>query len=234
MAVLRRSSREVRRGELWWNEFLPAANHNRMPLASGPVPTADADLVGRAAAGDKDAFAAIFERYQHVVYRFARAMTGSADAAEDVTQEVFVVLIRELHRYRPERAMLSTYLYGIARNVSRDRLRRDRRLLSFLTRSVLPTASPQSEDPFANVAAAEIGTEVRRALARIPVKHREVVVLCDLHGLSYAEVAAVLRVTTGAVRARLHRGRHLLRHRLMGTKSGGAADTGRSSIRCSV
>ena len=204
-----------------------------MPAASDPVPTADADLIGRAAAGDRDAFGAIFERYQHVVYRFARAMTGSADAAQDVTQEVFVVLIRELHRYRPERAMLSTYLYGIARNLSRDRLRRDRRLLSFLTRSVL-TAGLQSDDPFANVVAAEIGTEVRRALAQIPVKHREVVALCDLHGLSYAEAGDVLGVTTAAVRARLHRGRHLLRQRLAKTRPRGAPDTVRSSIRCSV
>ena len=197
------------------------------------MPTADAYLVDRAAAGDKEAFGAIFERYQHVVYRFARAMTGSADAAEDVTQEVFVVLIRELHRYRPERAMLSTYLYGIARNVSRDRLRRDRRLLSFLTRGVMATAGVQPDDPFANVAAAEIGVEVRRALAQIPLKHREVVVLCDLHGLAYAEVGTVLRITTAAVRARLHRGRQLLRQRLSRTKPG-VRETARSSIRCSV
>lgn len=198
------------------------------------MPTADADLAGRAAAGDTEAFAAIFERYQHLVYRFARAMTGSTDAAEDVTQEVFVVLMRELRRYQPERAMLSTYLYGIARNVSRDRLRRDRRLLSFLTRGVLLTVGIHPDDPLENITAAETGAEVRRALARIPVKHREVVVLCDLHGLSYADAAAVLHTTTAAVRARLHRGRHLLRQRLARTISGGARETARSSIRYSV
>jgi RNA polymerase sigma-70 factor (ECF subfamily) len=195
---------------------------------------ADADLVERASAGDTEAFGAIFERYQQLVYRFARAMTGSPDAAEDVTQEVFVVLIRELRRYRPDRAMLSTYLYGIARNVSRDRLRRDRRLLSFLTRTVLLTAGLQSDDPFSSVAAAEAGTEVRRALAQIPVKHREVVVLCDLHGLSYAEAGTVLRITTAAVRARLHRGRHLLRQRLARTRAGRTREAARSSIRYSV
>jgi RNA polymerase sigma-70 factor (ECF subfamily) len=129
---------------------------------------------------------------------------------------------------------LSTYLYGIARNVSRDRLRRDRRLLSFLTRGVMLSAGTEPGDPFASVATAEIGAEVRRALARIPVKHREVVVLCDLHGLSYAEVGSVLRITTAAVRARLHRGRHLLRQRLLRTQIGGARETARSSIRCSV
>jgi RNA polymerase sigma-70 factor, ECF subfamily len=197
------------------------------------MPLCDGDLVGRAVAGDKEAFGAIFERYQHLVYRFARAMTGSPDTAEDVTQEVFVVLIRELHRYRPERAMLSTYLSGIARNVSRDRLRRDRRLLSFLTRAATLTGV-QPGDPFANVATAEIGAEVRRALARVALKYREVVILCDLHGLSYAEVGTVLGITTASVRARLHRGRHLLRQRLLRIRSAGARETERSSIRCSV
>src|SRR5687768_16121463 len=97
----------------------------------------DVDLVRRAAAGDTNAFGAIFERYQHVVCRFSRAMTGSSDLAEDVAQEVFVILMQELKRYDPERATLSTYLYGVARNVSRDRLRRQRRLLFF--RSPDPT-----------------------------------------------------------------------------------------------
>jgi hypothetical protein len=82
-----------------------------MPGTSDLAAATDADLVRRAAEGDKDAFGAIFERYHGVVYRFARTMTGAADRAEDVTQEVFVVLLRDLARYEPHRAMLSTYLY---------------------------------------------------------------------------------------------------------------------------
>lgn len=185
----------------------------RMPGGSVPAQPADIELVRRAIAGDKDAFGVIFERYHHMVYRFARAMTGSHQAAEDVTQDVFVALIRDLHRYQPERAVLSTYLYGVARNISRDRGRRDRRLFSFLSRGEAPIG-PETDDPAARLAAAETGAEVRRALAKVPIKYREAIVLCDLHDLSYADAAAVLSTSIAAVRSRLHRGRHLLRQRL--------------------
>ena len=191
----------------------------------------DVELVHRAAEGDQEAFGAVFERYQHVVYRFARAMTGCPDAAEDITQEVFVVLIRDLGRYAPERAALSTYLYGIARNLSRDRLRRQRRLLACLTG--LPGAREHASDPTDRLEDEERKADVRRALASLPVRYREVVILCDLHDLSYADVGAILRASVGAVRSRLHRGRQLLRQRL----TTGATETGRQlarSVRCSA
>jgi RNA polymerase sigma-70 factor (ECF subfamily) len=174
----------------------------------------DLDLLRRASAGDSAAFAALFERYQHVVYRFARAMTGSADAADDVTQEVFIILIRDLHRFQPERSALSTYLYGIARNVSRDRARRERRFVPLDVLGLTRRCDPDVRGPFDRLLAAEADGEVRAALARLPVQYREVVVLCDLHDLSYAEVAAIVRASVGAVRSRLHRGRVLLRQRL--------------------
>jgi DNA-directed RNA polymerase specialized sigma24 family protein len=75
----------------------------------------DADLVRRALDGGCDAFEAIYLRYHALVYRFARSMTGSRTMADDVTQEVFLVLMRDLARYDPQRAGLSTYLYGVAR-----------------------------------------------------------------------------------------------------------------------
>src|ERR671913_467606 len=93
--------------------------------ASG-VEGPDVELVRRAAAGDREAFAVIYERHRAVVYRFARLMSGSDATADDVTQEVFVTLIRTLSSYEPQRAALLPYLYGIARNVTRNRLRRDR------------------------------------------------------------------------------------------------------------
>jgi RNA polymerase sigma-70 factor (ECF subfamily) len=193
---------------------------------------ADAALLQRAAAGDSGAFADLFERYQQVVYRFARAMTGSADAADDITQEVFVVLMRDLARYAPERAALSTYLYGIARNVSRDRLRRERRLLSWLVDLTRRRPVPPA-DPFDTLAATEAREAVRRGLASLPVRYREVVILCDLHELSYGEIAGVLHLSTSAVRSRLHRGRALLRQRVSG-RFPASAEAVRSSLRCSV
>jgi len=195
--------------------------------------TVDAEWLHRAAAGDREAFGVIFERYQHLVYRFARAMTGSSDAAEDITQEVFVVLIRDLRRYVPERASFSTYLYGIARNVSRDRLRRERRLIARLSR-LSTMLAPHATDAVDPVAEDETRSEVRRALASLPLKYREAIVLCDLHDLSYADLAAILRISVAAVRSRLHRGRQLLRQRL--SRSGAMTERplARSSLRCSV
>jgi RNA polymerase sigma-70 factor (ECF subfamily) len=206
----------------------------RMSGNSDLADAADADLVRRAAAGDKDAFAVMFERYQHVVYRFARAMTGCPDVAADVTQEVFVILIRDLKRYEPERAAFSTYLYGVARNVSRDRLRRQNRFLSFLARGQMPTDDDRQVDPFQRMATAETGAEMRRALAQVPVRFREVVILRDLHDLSYTEVATLLGLSIGAVRSRLHRGRRLLREQLSQTDTMSVRRAVRSSLRCSV
>lgn len=185
-----------------------------MPCRSDAAEPDDADLLRRAAAGDRDSFGVVFQRYHHVVYRFARAMTGSDEIAEDVTQEVFVVLIRHVGRYQPDRAALGTYLYGVARNVSRDRLRRDRRFLSLPSPGVSWQSETRRDDPFELVANAEIGIQMRRALAGLPVKYREVVILCDLHDLAYAESAAILRTSTSTVRSRLHRGRQLLKKRL--------------------
>src|SRR5262245_63128511 len=88
----------------------------------------DDDLMRRTAAGDRDAFAAIYRKHHSVVFRFARLMTGSNDTAEDIVQEVFLGLMRGAARYDPARASLTTYLYGSARHPNRRRLLRDRLL----------------------------------------------------------------------------------------------------------
>ena len=83
---------------------------------------ADGDLMRRTAAGDREAFALLYRRHHAAVFRFARLMTGSNEAAEDVVQEVFLGLMRGAERYDPARAMLTTYLYGAARRQIRRRL----------------------------------------------------------------------------------------------------------------
>lgn len=180
------------------------------PVVSDPP---DSLLLERAAAGDAEAFGALYGRYQHVIYRFARAMTGSADAAEDITQEVFVALLDDAGRYDAARATFSTYLYGIVRNLSRARLRRDRRRLSVETIGLV-RPDVVSHDPSITIEWEELVASMRRALARLPSRYRELIVLCDLHGLSYQEAAVVVNASVGAVRSRLHRGRQLLKLRL--------------------
>lgn len=185
-----------------------------MSSESGVADPPDLVLVARAAAGDSDAFTALFHRYQHVVYRFARVMTGKADAAEDITQEVFVAIYRDLANYDATRAAFTTYLYGIARNLTRARLRRERRFfpLDFLTER--RGQSSYTADPSSALEDAQLASELRRALQKLPARYRELILLCDVHGLSYADAAIVAGLTTAAVRSRLHRGRQLLRRRL--------------------
>jgi RNA polymerase sigma-70 factor (ECF subfamily) len=183
-----------------------------MPREPNPAETSDSALLDLATAGDLDAFAALYRRYQQVVYRFARAMTGSADAAEDITQEVFIALLTQAGRYDPERAAFATYLYGMVRNLSRARLRRESRRLSVET-FVLGGTESREDDPASRIENDETVTAVRRALGRLPSRYRELIVLCDLHGLSYQEAAVVVEASVPAVRSRLHRGRQLLKLR---------------------
>lgn len=173
-----------------------------------------ADLVSRAAAGDAQAFADIFRTYQHVVYRFSRAMTGSDAAAEDLTQETFVALYANLARYDATRASFTTYLYGIVRNLSRERLRHERRFLSLDALGCGGDAQAYESDPADRVESAQVVRHVRHALGKLPPCYREVIVLCDLHELSYGDAAAIVGASTAAVRSRLHRARQLLKRRL--------------------
>jgi RNA polymerase sigma-70 factor (ECF subfamily) len=178
----------------------------------------DAELVRRAADGEREAFAVIYQRYARVVYRFARLMSGSASIAEDVTQEVFVTLMRTLPSYEPRRAGLMTYLYGVARNVTRNRLRRERRFVSIDTSAddvsdaaqAFIACATAADDPCTQAAHAQQLVRLRRQILRLPSRYRETVILCDVHGLSYAEAARVLRTPIGTVRSRLSRGRGLI------------------------
>ena len=174
----------------------------------------DVALVGDAARGDLDAFGTLYRRHQQRVFRFARAMTGSNETAEDITQEVFVVLLTDAGRFDPARAAFTTYVYGIVRNMSRHRVRRERQSLSVDELMRDGRDIDVDEDPSKLVEGVELAGAVRRALLSLPSRYRELIVLCDLHDLSYEDAAAVVGASVGAVRSRLHKGRQLLRLRL--------------------
>ena len=184
-----------------------------MPIVE-PAEPSDSDLITRARRGDRDAFAALYRRHHAAVYRFARSMSGSTVIAEDVTQEVFVMLIRDLSRYEPERAALQTYLYGVARNVTRGRMRSERRFVALeatFDEECEPTIETDIDGALND---AQNIARLRRIIAALPSRYREVIVLCELHGLSYADAAAVVRTRVGTVRSRLHRARNLIAERL--------------------
>ena len=174
----------------------------------------DGELVQRAASGDVNAFTEIFQRYQRIVTRFARVMTGCPVAAEDLAQEVFVAVLRDLARYDSSRATFTTYLYGITRNLSRERLRKEWR---FSPLDVLTLDAEQTvyvSDPSDVLEALQLTSHLREALRKLAPQYREVIVLCDLQGFSYADAAVIVGISTAALRSRLHRARQLLRLRL--------------------
>jgi RNA polymerase sigma-70 factor (ECF subfamily) len=174
---------------------------------------ADADLVERMAAGNREAFASLFRRYHGLVYRFSVQMSGSRDVAEDVTQEVFIALAENQARYRPERGSLKAYMYGIARHlvVQREKRSWSRREVHLDTLQgddahIVAT----SFDPIGALSRAQAMLALRRAILRLPPHYRDVIVLCELNGLSYDEAAQAIGCRVGTIRSRLNRARRLL------------------------
>lgn len=169
-------------------------------------------LMAAAASGDRDAFAALYRRCRPDVYRFALHMTGSASAADDVTQDVFVALIHDAARYVPGRATVVAWLLGIARNHARRRL--TERTHEPLERA--GTEAAPRVDPDSSLAGAQDVEWLRRALGALPVAYREAIVLCDLQELSYEDAAAAAGCAIGTIRSRLHRGRAQLMKAMRG------------------
>ena len=171
----------------------------------------DSELLRSMLAGDEEALALLYHRRQGAVYRFALQMSGSKTIAEDVTQEVFLFLMREGHVFDPARGSVSAFLLGVARNHVLRRLR---------VEHLLAPLGDDSEDdvlhattdlcPLEDLTRAETIESVRKAVLSLPSKYREVVVLCELQDISYGETAEILGCAIGTVRSRLHRARALL------------------------
>jgi RNA polymerase sigma-70 factor (ECF subfamily) len=170
----------------------------------------DDSLLRLATTGDEDAFVELYRRRQGLIYRFALHMSGNASMAEEVTQEVFMSLIRNANGYDASRGSLGGYLYGIARNHVLRSIERDRAYVAMDDDTVLTT----DETPLGDLTRAETIESVRQAVLNLPPNYREAVVLCDLEEVSYAEAAGVLGVPLGTVRSRLNRGRALLVEKL--------------------
>jgi RNA polymerase sigma-70 factor (ECF subfamily) len=200
-------------------------------------PLTDVDLLGLSMAGDDQAFTVLYRRHQAQVYRFALLMSGSVGIAEDVTQEVFLVLIREAHRYDPARGPLSAFLYGVARNHVLRCIQRDRSHAPLVEEpGESETATPgqliDRDDPLGNLTRNEVIRLVRQAVVALPARYRETVVLCDFQELSYAEAAKVLGCPVGTVSSRLHRGHAMLLEKLRAVRQPDTTVNETSPLRC--
>ena len=173
----------------------------------------DSELLRLILAGDEEALTLLYRRRQGGIYRFALQMSGSKSIAEDVTQEVFLFLMREGHIFDASKGTVSAFLFGVARIHVRRRLRAEHRLEPFGDDSNEDdVAFLQQSDmcPLEELTRAETIESVRKAVLSLPPKYREVVVLCELQDVSYGETAEILGCAIGTVRSRLHRARALL------------------------
>jgi len=173
-------------------------------------------LLRRAAKGDENAFTVLYQRHQASLYRYALRMTGSAWAAEEVVQDVFMTLIRHPKKYDANKGEVGAFLFGITRNRVMKHLDRLPRELSL----ELQSNSGVSKEPVDLLTPAvwaerrERVEQVRGAVLSLPAEFREAVVLCELEELSYEEAAERSGCPIGTIRSRLHRGRALLMARL--------------------
>ncbi len=157
-------------------------------------------LLAACCAGDREAFAQLFDLCRDRVYSVAWHLCGDRAAAADITQDVFMKLFVRLPQFRGHSAF-STWLYRVVVNTTLDHRRRGRQSAPFDELAVEPSA-PAIEDGFVR---AERRSRVRAALLLLPAKLRVPVVLRHVQGLSYQEISAALGISTGTVASRLSR-----------------------------
>jgi RNA polymerase sigma-70 factor, ECF subfamily len=176
-------------------------------------PADEAQLVDRLRRGDPRAFEELVIAYQHRVFGVALRMLGSRAEAEEAAQEVFLRAHRAIADFRGD-AKLSTWLYAIASRLCMNRLASgERRLLreGEETLARIPSGHPSPADELER---SERDAALHRAIAELSDERRMVVVLRDLEGLSYEEIASALDLELGTVRSRLHRARMDLKEKL--------------------
>lgn len=177
------------------------------------MPRSDAELMLACKGGDAGAFTELVHRHQRPLLNFFYHLVWDRQQSEDMTQEVFLRLHSHASTYEPQ-AKFTTYMYRVARNLWIDRLRSA--AVSPKPVSLDAAADADGEDslgsrvsrrepgPLENLERAELQKRVRGAIEKLPEGLREVVVLGELHGLPYQEIASILSIPVGTVKSRMH------------------------------
>ncbi|MFN8045510.1 MAG: RNA polymerase sigma factor SigE [Dermatophilaceae bacterium] len=155
----------------------------------------------------------VVEQHSARVYRLAYRLTGNVHDAEDLTHDVFIRVFRSLHAYQP--GTFEGWLHRITTNVFLDRMRRKQRIrFDALAEDAADRLAGRAATPEQVFAQTHLDDDIQRALDDLPPSFRAAVVLCDIEGLTYEEIADVLGIKLGTVRSRIHRGRAQLRKAL--------------------
>jgi RNA polymerase sigma-70 factor (ECF subfamily) len=191
------------------------------PITQGQTSSpSDAELMARVRTGDREAFADLVDRHKDAVVNYLARLSGDRDRAEDLAQETFLRLFRAAGSYS-EQGYLRAYLFRIGTNLVRSEERRERRfrlLLPFLRRE-------ERDEPAApsGLLLQELHREVAGAVAGLPLRFRVPLVLHEIEGWTYEDIARELGCREGTVKSRIYRGRQRLREKLQPYWQGGTA-----------
>ena len=199
------------------NEVALAASSNSIYSA------VEIEFIERLKAGEAEAFDELVNRYTANIYALLMRLTEDPEEARDLTQETFLSALKAIKNFRGD-ADLKTWLYRIAVNESRNRFRWWKRRNRSLTISLdaensfgnTPDYADSAENPETATLRREREYALRQALSELPTNFREVLVLRDIEGLSYEEVAVALETNVGTIKSRIARGREELRKKLSG------------------
>lgn len=218
-------------GDMFFSKSMAIGDEdlNSAALAADPDSarsSVESGFIERLKTGESEAFDLFVRHYSADIYALLYRLTENAEEAGDLTQETFLSALKAIKKFRGD-ADLKTWLFRIAVNESRNRFRWWKRRRRGMTVSlddtvgnsemaVHETLSGDSPDPEESTLRREREKGIREALLAMPVHFREVIVLCDIEGLSYEEIAQALEINIGTVKSRIARGREELRRRLKG------------------
>jgi RNA polymerase sigma-70 factor (ECF subfamily) len=189
-----------------WGKERPMSDHDR----AGETPAAETAQATAEAAWQAPSWEEVVTQHSARVYRLAYRLTGNPHDAEDLTQEVFVRVFRSLSSYTP--GTFEGWLHRITTNLFLDQARRKSKIrFDALGEDADQRMPGRVPSPDTQVAEGMLDDDIEAALADLPPEFRAAVVLCDIEGLTYDEIADVLDAKLGTVRSRIHRGRKMLR-----------------------
>lgn len=182
-------------------------------------PRPDRDLLRRFVGGDREAFTALYRAHFPAVFRFALYMTADRIQAGEITQDTFIWLVHHPGDFDPARGDLPAFLGGVARKLLHRRQQAERRWLPLDEAALGPVGTTGTEFTRGLEKRQDV-EQLRKAIAALPERYREAVVLCDLQEKSYQQAAEELGCALGTVRSRLHRARELLVRKFQWKKEG--------------